>query len=171
MLGDLSTDVLHSPVDGGTVSAMPAKPTPISDWRKQAFLEWLCTPVPERDPSTMQGLADQLQIERRTLTNWKTQDKEFMQEWEKLYLRTVGNPERKQNLLDVLYKTGSDGDDPKHVQATKTYFELVEAVKPQKMEVAITRPAASLSDDELNELLAVRATEEQQARLKLVTDA
>lgn len=137
---------------------------PVSDFRKQRFLNWLCTPPKEREPRTMDELADELQVTRRTLTNWKTDDKEFMEAWEKLYLRTIGNPERKQSIMDVLYKTATDPDDPKHVQAAKQYFEIEGSVKPAKMEVQVTRPAKDLTDEELDALMAEAIASEKQAR-------
>jgi hypothetical protein len=144
---------------------------PITDFRKQRFLEWLCTPVSQRDPRTMDLLAEELQMSRRALTNWKTDDKEFMEEWERRYKKTIGNPERKQKILDTLYKTATDGDDPKHVQAAEKYMNLIGELKPQKMEVAITRPVTSLTDEELGALISERAQSEIEARsLKAVGD-
>lgn len=129
---------------------------PVSDFRKQAFLKWLCTPPKEREPRTMEELAETLQVTRRTLTNWKTDDKEFIEAWEKLYLNTIGNPERKQKIMDTLYKTATDPDDPKHVQAAKQYFEIEGSVKPAKMQVELTKSPANLTDEEMDEILAAK---------------
>ena len=134
-----------------------SKPTPLSDFRKQRFLDWLCTPVRERQPRTMDDLAEELQVTRRTLTTWKTQDKEFMEEWEKRYLRTIGNPERKQSIMETLLRTATDADDPKHVQAAKTYFEIEGSVKPARMQVEVSGDPQKLSDDELAKLMVIKA--------------
>jgi len=142
--------------------------TPLSDFRKQRFLKWLCTPVKERKPQTLIDLAEELQITRRTLHTWKSDDKEFMEAWEKLYLRTIGNPERKQTIMDTLYRTATDPDDPKHVQAAKQYFEIEGSVKPAKMELQVTGSAQQLTDEQLDELLAVRAQTEKDSRLRAV---
>ena len=162
----------------GTMRVMPDKPlhgrkidgrgqhkvVPITDFRKQAFLEWLCTPVRERDPKTMADLAEQLQLTRRTLTNWKTDDKEFIEEWEKRYLRTIGNPERKAKIMDTLLATATDADDPKHVQAAKTYFEIEGSVKPAKMQVEVRKEASELTDAELAQLISLKAEAELRGR-------
>ena len=84
--------------------------------------------------------------------------------WESHYLATIGSPERKQNLLDTLYRTGQDGDDPRHVQAAKTYMEIVDGLKPQKVEVTLHRPAKDLTDEELNALGSMFAERERLAR-------
>jgi Helix-turn-helix of insertion element transposase len=137
---------------------------PISDFRKQRFLHWLCTPPSERDPSTMEALAEELGLTRRTLTNWKD-DKEFLEAWEKLYLKTIGNPEVKMRIMKTLERTATDPDDPKHVQAAKTYFEIEGSVKPARMEVQMTqRPAKELSDEQLAELIALNAQAEKDQR-------
>jgi hypothetical protein len=136
---------------------------PITDFRKQTFLKWLCTPAKERDPKTMELLAEQLGLSRRTLTNWKD-DKEFLEAWEKRYLKTIGDPSRKQEIMDVLYRTATDADDPKHVQAAKQYFEIEGSVKPQKMQIEVSRPAKELSDAELDAILADKISSEKTQR-------
>ena len=140
------------------------KIVPITDFRKQAFLDWLCTPPKEREPSTMEQLSEQLSVTRRTLTNWKD-DKEFLEEWEKRYLKTIGDPSRKSEIMQTLLRTATDADDPKHVQAAKAYFEIEGSIKPAKMDVQVTqRPAKELSNDELAELAAMHARAEMSQR-------
>jgi len=140
---------------------------PISDFRKQTFLKWLCTPSKERDPRTISDLALQLDVGRKTLYRWQ-EDKEFLEAWEKMYLRTIGDPSRKSEIMETLFRTATDPDDPKHVQAAKTYFEIEGSVKPAKMEVSVTRPTAELTDEQLAELLAERAEAEKGQRLRAV---
>jgi len=147
-----------APLTGGN------KHTPLTDFRKQRVLNWLCTPAKERKPKTIIELAEELQITRRTISTWKNDDKEFMEEWEKRYLRTIGNPERKSDIMNTLLKTATDPDDPKHVQAAKAYFEIEGSLKPAKMEVQVTRPAAELTDAELDAILAEKISSEKQAR-------
>jgi hypothetical protein len=132
---------------------------PISDPKKQIYLEWLLTPKSERDPSKMEDLAEMLGVTRRTLTKWKTEDKEFMEAWEARYLATVGSPERKQELLDTLYKTGKDADDPKHVQATTAYFNIVEGLRPQKVKLEVTSSPVTLTDEQLEAAFAAKVLE------------
>lgn len=128
---------------------------PITDFRKQAFLRWLCTPPKDREPRSQELLAQELGMSREVLSRWKD-DKEFIEAWEKLYLKTIGNPERKQTIMDTLYRTATDPDDPKHVQAAKQYFEIEGSVKPAKMQVEVTKSASNLTDEELDEILATK---------------
>lgn len=136
----------------------------IDGFVKQTFLDWLCTPPSERTPKTMEELAKHLAVDRRTLTHYKTEDKEFMEAWEKRYLQTIGNPGRKQEIMDTLYKTATDGDDPKHVQAARTYFEIDGSLKPARMEVNVTRDTKDLTIEEIEALMAAHAQNELQAR-------
>lgn len=136
---------------------------PITDFRKQTFLKWLCTAPKDREPKTQEALAQQIGMSREVLSRWKD-DKEFLEAWEKLYLKTIGDPERKQKIMDTLYRTATDPDDPKHVQAAKQYFEIEGSVKPSKMTVEVTRPAKELTDDELDAIIADKIGQEKEQR-------
>ena len=136
---------------------------PLSDFRKQTFLDWLCTPVKEREPKTIIDMAEQLQVSRRTLQNWR-EDKEFIEAWEKRYIKTIGDPSKKSEIMATLFATATDPDDPKHVQAAKAYFEIEGSLRPARMEVQVTRPAAELTDEELDAILADKISSERQAR-------
>lgn len=140
---------------------------PITDFRKQAFLRWLCTPQREREPNTFIAFAENIGVDRRTLQNWRD-DKEFLEAWEKLYLRTIGDPSKKSEIMATLLRTATDADDPKHVQAAKAYFEIEGSMKPARMEVTVQRPAADLTDDQLAALLAERAEAEMGQRVRAV---
>jgi len=131
--------------------------------KKQAFIEWLCTPKRDRQPQTQEELAKQFRIGVSTLTNWR-KNPDFVALWDQHYMTTIGSPERKQALLDTLYKTGTDNDDPRHVQAAKTYMELVDGLKPQKLDITVNRPAKDLSDEELDAIAAQFAARERAAR-------
>lgn len=138
---------------------------------KQRYLAWLMTPPREREPKGVAELAAELGVDRRTLLNWRTQDKEFMEEWERLYLTTVGNPGRKQEIMDTLFRTATDPDDPKHVSAAKTYFEIEGSLKPAKTEISVQMGDASkLTMEQLDQLLAAKAEQEKERRLKVVGD-
>jgi hypothetical protein len=135
---------------------------------KQArFIRWLCTPKREREPQQQNELAKLLRVSSRTLVAWKN-DPEFVKAWEAHYLATVGSPERKQTLMDTLYKTGSDADDPRHVTAASKYLELADGLRPTQIEVTVKRPAEDLSDDQLAFIANHYAEQEQQRRLRLV---
>ena len=130
------------------------KPRPaLSDFRKQRLLEWLLTPIADREPRTLQELADEIGMTRRQLTTWKS-EADFLEEWERLYRHTVGNPERKQHVVDTLYKTATDQDDPKHVQAASKFLEAVDAIAPQRVEMTVKGKVSELSTDELQQMLA-----------------
>ena len=134
---------------------------PIGDFRKQAYLDWLCTPPKERDPKTHQHFADTISVDRRTLQNWRD-DREFVLEWEKRYLKTIGDPGRKQEIMNTLYKTATDGDDPKHVAAAKQYFEIEGSLRPQDATVRITKDPTDLTDDQLEDTIAARILQMKQ---------
>lgn len=139
------------------------KKVPINDWRKQKFLDWLCTAKDDREPLLLKDFAETLQIERRTLTNWKV-DPEFLAAWEAHYRKTIGSPERAQTVLETLYQTATDRDDPKHVTAGVKYLEAIEAVKPPEMKVTVQGDASILTDEQLERALAVRAGDELASR-------
>jgi hypothetical protein len=68
-------------------------------------------------------------------------------------------------IMKTLEKTATDPDDPKHVTAAKTYFEIEGSVKPAKMDVQVTqRPAKELTDEQLAELIALNAQAEKDQR-------
>lgn len=137
---------------------------PIEDhFQKQAYLDWLCTPPQERNPKSKKAFAEHLGIERKTLYRWED-DIEFMKEWEKRYYKTIGNPGRKQEIMDTLYRTATDPDDPKHVQAADKYFAIEGSLKPQKMEVTVSKSANDLTDEALDAMIAAHAETEQRKR-------
>jgi hypothetical protein len=133
------------------------------DFRRQVFIEWLCTPKRDREPREQKDFAEQHSIANSVLTRWK-KDRTFLLAWEAYYLATIGSPERKQALLDTLYRTGTDGDDPRHVAAASKYMELVDGLKPQRLDVHMHRPAKDLSDEELDALGAQIVAHERAAR-------
>ena len=133
------------------------------DFKRQLFIEWLCTPKRDREPPTQEAFARLHFVNPDTLSLWK-RDRTFLLAWENHYLATVGSPERKQTILDTLYRTGSDPDDPRHVAAAAKYMELVDGLKPQRLDVHLHRPAKDLTDDELNAIAARYAEQEQAAR-------
>jgi len=136
------------------------------DWRRERFLEWLCTAPQDRMPTTQYELADELGCERNMLTSWK-KDAEFLALWEKRYRQTIGSPERAGQVMQSLYETAIDRTDPRQVQAAKAYMDQIESAKPQKLDVTVTsgKAAKDLSDDELFAMLAKRAEAEIADRL------
>lgn len=138
-------------------------PIPLSHPTKQRYLDWLCTPVVDRVPRTQKELAVELVTTEATLSRWK-QDAEFLEEWTRRYRATVGNPEKQQSVLEALYRTAVDRDDPKHVQAAAKYLEAVDGIKPKQLNINVTQGASELTDDQLMALLADRAAQEFESR-------
>lgn len=133
--------------------------------KQQRLIEWLCTPKKEREPSTQEALARRLRLGTTTIARWKN-DPEFLKRWEAHYLATVGSPERKQTLMDTLFRTGSDADDPRHVQAAAKYMEIAEGLRPQQIEVNVNhRPVKDWTDEMIDAALARHAENERHLRL------
>jgi hypothetical protein len=126
------------------------------------YLQWLTTPKSEREPKTQQGLADEIGCHVRSLRDWQ-QDPLFREAWEREAKAVVGTPERAQAVLDTLYAAAVDPANRNQVQAAKLYLEATNSIKPPPVEVKITKPS-ELSDEELDELLALGAVEVAQAR-------
>lgn len=135
----------------------------LQDWRRQRFLDWLCTISDERVPPTQAELAKELDISTHTLHALK-KDIDFLRDWEVQYRRTVGSPEKQHKVMDALFKTATDRTDPRLVPAARAYLEATDAIKPKKIELQVSKPAKELSQEELNELLAVKAQRELEER-------
>lgn len=132
--------------------------------KKARFIEWLCTPRRERDPQTQELLARRMRVRASTLSEWKN-DPEFCKLWEAHYLTTIGSPERKQTLMDTLFRTGSDADDPRHVQAASKYMEIAEGLRPVMVVTGNVRPVAEWTDEQLDAAIARHAEKERGLRL------
>ncbi len=132
------------------------------DFRKQAYIEWLCTPPDDRERSEAE-LAAEFGVKVTTMRAWK-RDVEFIEEWQKLYLKTIGNPGVKQEIMETLRRTATDPDDPAHVRAAEAYFKIEGSLRPQ-MDVKVSRTDLSeVSDEELAALAAQRADDELRRR-------
>lgn len=133
---------------------MPSVPN-LSDFRVRRFLDWLCTPVQERQPRTQTELAQELGITQVMLSQWKD-DADFLSEWERQYLKTIGSVARQQEILQQLYETAVDRSDPRQVVAAKTYLDVIGKARPPVTKSA-NRDARQLTDGQLYEILAERA--------------
>lgn len=143
---------------------MPRNHTiPANDWRRQHFLDWLCTPPDRREPSTIKELAAQFGFGETVLYRWK-RDSEFLTDWEVQYRKVVGSPEKAQRIMDKLFETAEDRTDPRQVQAAKAYLEAIEVIKPKKVEVTVNKAARDLTDADLYAILAERAEQELRER-------
>lgn len=133
------------------------------DWRVRRFMNWLCTPPKDREPRHKKDLAEELGVIHKTLNNWQNHP-EFLKEWERLYLKTIGDPGVKLRIMKTLEATATDRDDPKHVQAAKTYMEIEGSMKPQKVEVQVSKDPEKLTDEELDAYLSAAARSEVERR-------
>jgi len=138
-----------------------------TDWRKQRFLEWLCTIGDDREPKTQTALADELGTNIQQLSKWKAEPA-FLAAWETMYRKTVGSPEKAHAVLSALHEAATDRTDPRQVPAARAYLEAIDAIKPKKLDVTVTqgKAASALSDDELFAMLADRATDELANRME-----
>lgn len=135
-----------------------------NDFRVERFFEWLLTPPAERNPPRQIDLADELGLDRNRLSQWKN-DPDFLAEWERRYRKTVGSPEKAQQVLTELFNTATDRTDPRQVPAARAYLEAIDVMKPKRLDVTVMKGAAKdLTDDELMSMLAERAATELAAR-------
>lgn len=133
------------------------------DWRRERVLEWLCTPPNSREPFSAKLLADELGTTVGALNKLKAEP-EFLAAWEHQYRKTVGSPEKAQQVVEALHETAIDRTDPRQVPAAKAYLEAIDAIKPKKVEVTVNKAAKDLSDEDLYRILAERAELELRER-------
>ena len=139
---------------------MAATRANLNDFRVLRVLEWLLTPLAERVPPHQSELADELGISRNLIAQWKN-DPDFLAEWERLYRKTIGSPEKAQAVLTALFDTATDRTDPRQVPAARAYLEALDVIKPKRLDVTVTKGAAKdLTDEELMAMLAERAEQE-----------
>jgi hypothetical protein len=133
---------------------------------KRRVIEWLLKPRDEREPRRQADLARSLDLDPSTITAWKSES-DFLKAWNDEYLKTIGSPETKNEIMATLLRTATDPDDPKHVTAAKAYFEIEGSLRPQKNQVDINvsaKPPSELTDDELQRLMSAKAEDELSAR-------
>ena len=140
---------------------MTAPRVNLNDWRVQTFIDWLTTPVDKREPSSQGALAEQLGMDRSDLGSWK-KDPEFLKEWHKRFLATVGGPDRRQRVLDALYRTATDETDPRQVPAARAYLDGINALAPKEAPPMAVGLAKKLTNEQLEEILRDRIVEELQ---------
>jgi hypothetical protein len=124
------------------------------DPKKMRYIEWLTTVPQYREPRTERELARELDVYSKTLYNWK-QDREFREIWQGESDEVIGGADRRQAVLETLYRAATDERNPRHVTAGKLYLEAVGAMAPPKLDVTISGKALGmLTDDELERLIA-----------------
>lgn len=126
---------------------------------QQKYLDWLCTPPMERQPSTKAAMARELNVDVKTLRRWEKKPV-FRDQWQSRVDDIQGSPERTQGVLDMLYAKAIDGD----TKAAQLYLQATNRMAPPTIEVKNDRKVAELSDKELDELIAAVAAREKDSR-------
>lgn len=129
------------------------------DVRKESYIDWLCTAPAEREPPSKQKYADSVGLTTETLRRWE-KDKTFREEWQRRSDSVLGSPERQQSVLDVLYKQALSGD----VKAADLFLRATGKMAPPTVTLKDERTASTLSDAQLEDLIAAAATVEQGKR-------
>lgn len=129
------------------------------DPRKMRYIEWLTTVPDFRTPRTERELARELDVYPKTLFNWR-QDRDFCEVWHGEADEVIGSPDRRQAVLETLYRAATDERNPRHVTAGKLYLEAIGAIAPPKLDVVVSGKALGmLDDDELEKLIAIGVAE------------
>jgi hypothetical protein len=136
-----------------------------NDWRVQRFLEWLCTIAEDREPKTQGALCEELGWVKQRAVDMKN-DPDFLAAWEHRYRKTVGSPEKAQLVVTRLFETATDRTDPRQVPAARAWMEAVDAVRPKRVDVTVSKAAKDLSEEELNAILAEEASRELNRRAR-----
>jgi hypothetical protein len=141
------------------------------DARQLAYLDWICVPAPNREPSSKKAYATLHQVDITTLRRWEKLS-HFRREWEERLQLLQGNPERTQKLLDSLYERafGSQEKCPEcgqrggETRAAELWGKWTGQLKAEVAKVEVSRAASDLSDAELDALIAKEAQDELAAR-------
>jgi hypothetical protein len=144
---------------------MPIAYVPVrQDAKKMAFIEWLTTPPTAREPRTEREFAVANDLHYKTLYNWK-QDREFREVWQDNTDKVIGGEDRRQMVMEALFRTASDDHNPRHVAAAKLYLEAIKAMSPTKAGVQVSHKALGMLTDEEIDALMARGIAEQRAEL------
>lgn len=125
-----------------------------NDPKKMRYIEWL-TMVPDyRRPKSERELAVELDVYPKTLYNWR-QEREFREVWRDESDEVIGGADRRQAVLETLYRAATDEGNPRHVSAGKLYLEAIGAMSPPRLDISVSGKALSmLSEDELESFIA-----------------
>ena len=126
---------------------------------QEEYLQWILLPEPARVPTSKRQWAEKHDVHYNTLTNWEKL-KIFQAKWKEGVDGMAQSPERTQRLLDSLFNKGLDGD----VRAAQLYLTATGQM-PQNQTLNIKHESAkSLSDEELESLIAQMASKEKEMR-------
>ena len=113
---------------------------------KMRFIEWLTTPPTARVPPTEAEFARMIDVSVKTLYNWK-HDREFRDVWQGETDQVIGDLDKRQTVLDTLFKAASDERNPRHVAAAKLYLDAIKQMTPERQSEA--KAIGLLTDAEL----------------------
>jgi hypothetical protein len=128
---------------------------------KMQYIEWLTTPPTARNPPTEAEFARMIDVSVKTLYNWK-HDREFRDVWQGETDQVIGDLDKRQAVLDTLYKAASDERNPRHVSAAKLYLEAIREMSPERE--SNTKAVGMLTNDELDKFIHASLTEATQPK-------
>lgn len=130
-----------------------------ADAKKMRYIEWLTTVPDYRRPKTEKELAAELDVYPKTLYNWR-QDRDFRDVWRDESDEVIGGADRRQAVLETLYRAATDERNPRHVAAGKLYLEAIGAMAPGRVDVTVTGKAVSaLTEEELDYYIGLGVAE------------
>lgn len=111
----------------------------------EEFVEWLCTPRPDREPTHQHELAKKWGLNPATLSHVK-EDPRFDKLLEKRYAELNIRADRLQEVVDAMHKKATAGD----TTAAKLYIEYVRMLKPIKQVVEQDKSITEMTEEELD---------------------
>lgn len=127
--------------------------------KQELYLDWLCTPPPERQPPSKRKYADENHTTTQTLRTWE-KNATFRDEWKRRVDTIQGSPEKTFSLMESLYAKAMEGD----LKAADLYLRASGRMAPQPIKVESEKRSADLSDAELQQLIAALAQRELAVR-------
>lgn len=130
--------------------------------KKAELIDWLTDPLNRlgaTQVTSQRKWAEAHNVHPGTVTKWM-QAPEFRRAWEKRLAQLNVNPGRIQEVVDALHDEATKGN----VQAGKLYLDYVSRFQPPPEQVESERPAAELTDAELEALLSNAAAAELDRR-------
>lgn len=126
------------------------------------FVDWLCDPNREGDQGSWAKAND---VHEVTVSRWK-RNSHFIDAWYDRLRELDVAPEKVQEVTVALQRKAADGD----MKAAKLYLDYVAQFTPQREVVAESKALASMTDAELDALLAQAATDERSRRADVSDD-
>jgi len=145
----LDTSIIKSLINRHECIYYGGEPLKELNNKQSDYLQWLLLPDELKFPQTKTAYAKHVGITVNTLGNW-----EKLPQFESLYKDGVAelaqSPERTQRLLDSLYKRGLGGD----TRSAQLYLQATGALNKESTLTVKTAPTSTLTDAELQSLIA-----------------